>query len=122
MMAGMAAIQHVSLEVDPALVEEEIHFWELLGFGRIEPPAGIGESSVWMGAGEQAIHLLAVGVPVVPAKGHIALVEPELDRVSRALSEAGIPVEQAAPHWGAERLKVTSPVGHLVELMAAPPG
>ena len=118
----MPSIQHVSLEVDPALVSAEVAFWELLGFEQVEPPGGLGESSVWMGAGDQAVHLLPIGTPVVPAKGHVALVEPELDRVSRALSEAGFPVEEAAPHWGAERLKATSPAGHLVELMAAPPG
>ena len=117
----MPSIQHVSLEVDPALLEEEVRFWELLGFSRVEPPEGIGESSVWMGAGEQAIHLLAVGAPVVPAKGHVALVDPELGRTAEALGDAGHPVQEAAPHWGAERVKATSPAGHLVELMAAPP-
>ena len=121
MMAGMPSIQHVSLEVEPGLVEDETLFWELLGFSRVEPPRGIDGSSVWMGAGEQAIHLLAVEAPVVPAKGHVALVEPELERVARALSEAGVPVAEAAPHWGSKRLKATSPTGHLVELMAAPP-
>ena len=118
----MPRIQHVSLEVDPGLVAGEVAFWELLGFERIEPPEGIGESSVWLGAGDQAVHLLAVGDPAVPATGHIALVEPELDGVAQALTAAGFPVEEAAPHWGAERLKATSPAGHLVELMAAPPG
>ena len=118
----MPSIQHVSLEVDPALVSAEVAFWELLGFEQVEPPGGLGESSVWLGAGEQAVHLLAVEGPAVPTTSHVALVEPELDRVARALSEAGIQVEEAAPHWGAERLKATSPAGHLVELMAAPPG
>ena len=118
----MARIQHVSLEVDPGLVAGETAFWELLGLERIEPPEGIGESSVWLGAGDGAVHLLAVDGAVVPGTGHIALVEPELGRVARALTEAGFAVETATPHWGAERLKATSPAGHLVELMAAPPG
>ena len=118
----MPSIQHVSLEVDPGLVSAEAAFWELLGFERIEPPEGMGESSVWLGAGGQAVHLLAVEDPTVPKTGHVALVEPDLDRAARALSAAGFQVEQAAPHWGAERLKTTSPAGHLVELMAAPPG
>ena len=117
----MPSIQHVSLEVDPDLVAGEVGFWELLGFERIEPPEGIGDSSVWLGAGDQAVHLLAVEGPAVPEMGHLALVEPDLERVAEALSAAGFPVEAAAPHWGAERLKTASPTGHLVELMAAPP-
>ena len=118
----MPSIQHVSLEVDPSQIEEEARFWELLGFEPIEPPEGIGNSSVWMGAGKQAVHLLAVDDPVVPKTGHVALLEPALGGIARALGEAGYRFEKATPHWGAERLKVTSPAGHLVELMAAPPG
>ena len=118
----MASIQHVSLEVDPGLIATEIAFWELLGFERTEPPEGIGESAVWMGAGEQAIHLLAVEGAVVPVNGHVALVEPDLRLVREALGQGGFEVVEREPHWGAERLKTTSPAGHLVELMAAPPG
>lgn len=117
----MPRIQHVSLEVDPSLIAEEVAFWELLGLDRIEPPEAIGKSSVWLGAGDGAVHLLAVENPVVPVKGHLALVEPELEGVARALTGAGFAVETAAAYWGAERLKATSPAGHLVELMAAPP-
>ncbi len=63
----MPAIQHVSLEVEPGLVDEEVRFWEVLGFERIERPEGIGGSSFWLGAGDQAIHLLAVESPKVRA-------------------------------------------------------
>jgi catechol 2,3-dioxygenase-like lactoylglutathione lyase family enzyme len=117
----MPRIHHVSLEVEPGLVEDEARFWELLGFSRIEPPRGIDSSSVWLEAGEGQVHLLPTDSPQLPGSGHIALVDPDLSRTAGALGDAGHPVEQAAAHWGAERVKVSSPAGHLVELMAAPP-
>jgi catechol 2,3-dioxygenase-like lactoylglutathione lyase family enzyme len=122
MITTVPSIQHVSLEVEPGLVDDEVRFWELLGFEPIEPPEGIGGSSFWMGAGDQAIHLLAVEAPRVPGEGHVALLEPDLEPVLAALAGAGFRVEEAAPHWGAERFKATSPSGHLVEVMAARPG
>jgi catechol 2,3-dioxygenase-like lactoylglutathione lyase family enzyme len=122
MISAMPAIQHVSLEVEQGLVDEEVRFWEVLGFERIERPEGIGGSSFWLGAGDQAIHLLAVESPKVPGEGHVALLEPDLGPVAEALAGDGFRVEEAAPHWGAERFKATSPSGHLVEVMAARPG
>jgi len=122
MITTVPSIQHVSLEVEPGLVSDEAAFWELLGFERIESPQGVGGSAVWLATGEQAVHLLAVEAPVVPVRGHVALVEPDIAPVARALSEAGFGIQPATPHWGAERLKTTSPAGHLVELMTRPPG
>jgi hypothetical protein len=122
MIPAMPAIQHVSLEVEPGLVDDEVRFWGVLGFERIEPPEGIGGSSVWMGAGDQAIHLLAIETPTVPGQGHVALLEPDLEPIAEVLAGAGFRVEEAAPHWGAKRFKATSPSGHQVEVMAARPG
>ena len=117
----MPWIHHVSLEIGPGLIEDEARFWELLGFSRVEPPEGIDRSSVWMEAGEGQVHLLPTESPQLPESGHIALVDPGLGQTVEALGDAGHLVERAATHWGAERVKVTSPAGHLVELMAAPP-
>ncbi|MFM9077453.1 MAG: hypothetical protein ACKORM_04395 [Solirubrobacterales bacterium] len=116
-------IHHASLEVTAEGQAGEVRFWEALGFRQVEPPEGLASGgTVWLERDGFQVHLVVVEQPVVPPTGHRALVEPELDRVARALSEAGVPVEEATPHWGAERVKVSSPAGHMVVLMAGPPG
>jgi catechol 2,3-dioxygenase-like lactoylglutathione lyase family enzyme len=114
-------LQHASLETRPADVEAEVAFWALLGFARVEPPGSLRERSAWVQAGATQIHLLLTDDPLVPRSGHVAIVAADYDATQRALRDAGFPVEDRAPHWGAPRCFTRSPGGHRVEVMAAPP-
>lgn len=115
-------IHHASLEVSADDQPGEVRFWEALGFHQVEPPEGLaGGGTVWLERAGFQVHLVAVEQPVIPSTGHLALVEPELERLSDALAEAGFECSPATPHWGEARVKARSPAGHLVELMTGPP-
>ena len=117
----MPRIQHASLEVDESAIAEEVSFWAILGFLAVDPPEGVGRSTVWLTAGDQQIHLLPTTDPTVPESGHVALVADDFEAAVGALGEAGFGVVPGAEYWGSPRAKATSPSGHLVELMEAPP-
>ena len=117
----VSGIHHLSLEVEPDLIAEETAFWGAIGFIRVEPPGGIGDRSVWMEAAGHQIHLLPVADPTVPSSGHVALVAADFEASVGALAEAGFEVVPGTEYWGSPRVKTTSPSGHLVELMEAPP-
>ena len=114
-------VQHVTLELRRADVDACVEFYELLGFRRVEPPPSLADRATWMQAGATQIHLMWVEQPVVPARGHVAVVAPEYEDVVRTLRTAGFEVEPRAEHWGVPRSYVRDPAGHLVEVMAAPP-
>jgi catechol 2,3-dioxygenase-like lactoylglutathione lyase family enzyme len=115
-------LQHVSLETRPADVEAEVAFWALLGFAHVEAPPGLREIATWLQAGATQIHLLYADEPVVPPQGHAAVVAGDFEATAAALTAAGFAVQPRAQHWGVPRAYVRSPGGHLVEVMAAPPG
>ena len=114
-------VQHVTLELRRSDADACAGFYELLGFERVEPPPSLARRATWMQSGATQIHLMWVDEPVVPPRGHVAVVAPDYHAVVRALRAAGFEVEPRAEHWGAERSYVRDPAGHLVELMAAPP-
>lgn len=114
-------VQHVTLELRRSDVDACVGFYELLGFDRVEPPPSLADRAAWMQAGATQIHLMWVDDPVVPPRGHVAVVAPAYDAVVGALRSAGFEVEPRAEHWGAARSYVRDPAGHLVEVMAAPP-
>lgn len=121
-------IDHVSFNVTPADAQACAGFYELLGFERIEPPAGLGERSVWLQRGQTAIHLMfrdrdGADVPEsAPAGGgHVALVVPAYAATVGALQAAGVEVEPRSEYWGAARAYLRDPAGNRVEIMAAPP-
>ena len=118
---AVSRIQHVSLEVDESVIAEEVSFWEILGFTAVDPPGGIDRSAVWLAAGDQQLHLLPTSDPTVPSSGHLALVAGDYETAVRALGESGFEVVPGAEYWGSPRAKTTSPSGHLLELMEAPP-
>jgi catechol 2,3-dioxygenase-like lactoylglutathione lyase family enzyme len=115
-------LQHVTLEVVPGEVERSLELWRLLGFERVEPPAALAETFVWVERGGTQIHLERNPSPVVPPHGHAAVVVADFDAVVERLRTAGFEVTPGSAHWGAPRAKVLAPGGHIVELMAAPPG
>lgn len=114
--------------VTPADAQACAGFYELLGFEPVEPPAGLGERSIWLKSGSTAIHLVfrdRDGADVAesgPAgAGHVALVLPNYPAAVGALLAAGVEFEPRSEYWGAARAYVRDPAGNHVELMAAPP-
>jgi catechol 2,3-dioxygenase-like lactoylglutathione lyase family enzyme len=114
-------LQHVTLEVEPENVERSVELWELLGFRRVEAPAALAETFVWIEREGTQIHLERNDSPTVPPHGHAAVVVADFDRAVERLRGAGFEVRPGREHWGAPRAKAVAPGGHLVELMAAPP-
>ena len=115
-------IQHVTLELRREDADAEQRFWELLGFAAVVPPPGLGGSrSRWLERDATQVHLAYESDPVIPPRGHVAVVAPDYDAVIAALRQAGHAVDPRAEHWGAARAYARSPAGHIVEVMAAPP-
>lgn len=122
-------IEHVSYTVSRADAEACAGFYKLLGFIDVEPPAGLGDRSIWLTRNGTSLHLMfrdREGVDIErspePGAGHIALVVDQYDAVIAALSAAGTDVEPRSEHWGSPRSYVRDPAGNTVELMAfAPP-
>ena len=114
-------LQHVTVEVPRERVDECAAFWSLLGFDRVEPPPTLRERAVWVQRGGTQVHLMYVDDPVVPPRAHAAVVVDDYERAFEALRAAGHDPEPRPEHWGAPRCFVHDPVGHRVEVMAAPP-
>ena len=114
-------LQHVTLEVAPEDIGPSVEFWELLGFRRVEAPAALAETFVWVEREGTQVHLERNPSPVVPPRGHAAVVVADFERAVERLREAGFEVTPGREHWGAPRAKAIAPGGHTVELMAAPP-
>lgn len=111
----------MTVEVEPSQIERSVEFWGLLGFGRVEPPAALAGTFVWMEREGTQIHLERNPSPVVPPCGHAAVVVENFDATVGRLRDAGFEVTPGREHWGAPRAKAVAPGGHVVELMAAPP-
>lgn len=114
-------LQHVTLEVRREREAELVEFYELLGFGRVEPPPSLADRAAWMQAGEVQVHLMWVEEPVTLPAGHIAVVVADYEPTLDALRAAGHEVEPRREHWGSPRAYVHDPAGNLVELMAFAP-
>lgn len=115
-------LQHVTLEVAPEDIERSLELWALLGFAQVEPPPALAQTFVWVEREGTQIHLERNKSPTVPPHGHAAVVVDDFERTVERLREAGFEVTLGREHWGAARAKAAAPGGHLVELMAAPPG
>lgn len=114
-------LQHVTLEVAPGEVERSVEFWALLGFRQVEPPPALAGAFTWLEREGTQIHLERNESPIVPPRGHAAVVVADFEPTVEALRRRGFEVVAGREHWGAARAKATAPGGHLVELMAAPP-
>jgi catechol 2,3-dioxygenase-like lactoylglutathione lyase family enzyme len=114
-------IHHVALEVSPGTVPEEVAFWTAAGFAEVPVPEALGDGYTWLESGGTQIHLMHTAGPVVPERGHVAVVAPDFDDAVERLRAIGVAVRPGRELWGRKRAKATSPQGHTVELMAAPP-
>ena len=114
-------LHHAGIELRPIDVDRAVEFFELLGFTRVEPPPALANEFTWLEHGGTQIHLMHEEHPTVPARGHLALVVPDLDTTLERLREHGFETRPGREHWGAPRAHTIAPGGHRVELMAAPP-
>lgn len=114
-------IQHVALEIRAGELERSLEFWAIVGFRQVPAPDPVAGYVSWVERAGTQIHLFQVDEPVVPARGHVAVVAPELEATLARLREAGFEVRPKRELWGARRALATAPGGHGVELMAAPP-
>lgn len=114
--------QHVGLEVARTAAGEEVAFWALLGFAEMVLADDLAGRARWVERDGFQVHLLFSDAPVVPAVGHVAIVVADYDAVVARLRAAGHEAAPRTQYWGVPRTHVRSPAGHLVELMAAPPG
>ncbi len=113
-------IHHVALETPRAGADAEVAFWALLGFREVAPPPALRERARWVERAGTQVHVMFADGP--RAAGHVAVVAPGEHGVTLdALRAAGHLPEPRTSHWGAARLYVRTPAGHLVEVMAAPP-
>jgi catechol 2,3-dioxygenase-like lactoylglutathione lyase family enzyme len=115
-------LHHVGIEVAPADVDRAVELFELLGFARVEVPVSLGGGFTWLERGGTQIHLMHESAPVVPPRGHLAVVVPDFEATLASLREHGFEAERRREHWGVPRAVAVAPGGHRVELMAAPPG
>lgn len=115
-------LHHAALEVRPADMAAEGEFWLAAGFERVAAPRSLGEGYDWYEREGTQIHLMETAEPSMPpARGHVAVVAPELDETVARLRAHGFEVTEGRPHWGARRVKSVTPAGHSVELMEFPP-
>lgn len=116
-----AVLHHVSLEVHPDAVEAEVACWRLLGFEPVDSPEALGGYVTWLERAGTQIHLIHSEQPTVPRLGHPAVAVADFEATFAALERAGHDPERHRELWGQPRAFVTTPGGHRVELMAAPP-
>ena len=117
----MSLINHVAVEMPRSQTEETVAFYELLGFERVSPPESLLDIAAWVRSGDQTIHFLFVEDPVVPPRGHIAIVCADYEETVARLEAAGHPYRRHEVHWGSPRGYATDPVGHTIEIMEFPP-
>jgi len=114
-------IQHVARPITAAEVEPCLDFYRLLGFVEVPVPDGIAGRAVWLERAGTQVHLLFVDDPQ-PELGHIAVLVDNYEATVQSLRDAGHAVQARREHWGSPRAYVHDPAGHLVEMMAFPPG
>lgn len=115
-------LHHVALEVRPDQMAAEGEFWLAAGFQRVAAPEALGGGFDWYEREGTQIHLMETTEPALPpTRGHVAVVSDDMDTTVSRLESAGFEVKEGRRLWGERRIKSTTPAGHVVEIMAAPP-
>lgn len=114
-------LHHATLEISRSDLERAIEFFTLAGFAEVPEPEPLRGVARWLEREGTQIHLLISEEPVVPPRGHVALVAPDFEATLERLRAAGFEVEHKRELWGQPRAGALAPGGHRVELMAAPP-
>ncbi len=102
-------------------VAGESAFWTAIGFREVAVPEALGDGYSWFEREGTQVHLIHRTEPAVPAEGHVAVVISDFEASVSRLRSLGFEVREGRELWGEPRAKATSPGGHTVELMAAPP-
>src|ERR1700712_3430924 len=110
-------LQHVTIGVGADEVDACVAFYRLLGFERVDPPPTLAGRATWVERAGTQVHLMPVEDPVVPPKGHHAVLVDDYDGTIAALRERGFDPDPRQEHWGAARSFVRNPAGHRVEVM-----
>jgi catechol 2,3-dioxygenase-like lactoylglutathione lyase family enzyme len=123
-------MNHVTLEVAEDRMDEEIRFWELLGYREEEPYSDkYGARWIYRAAGihrdRSQLHLFPRPDPIVPIYGHVAILLGSVGSIGRLLTRLSIlGGDQADPdwtegtrYWGTRRGMLRTPTGHRVELI-----
>jgi catechol 2,3-dioxygenase-like lactoylglutathione lyase family enzyme len=114
-------IHHATLETRREDVEDAVAFWALLGFERVEAPGRLATIAAWVQRAGTQVHLLFHDDPVVPSRGHTAVIAEDYDAAVARLERAGFECRPSTQDWGSPRCVVIAPGGHRVEVMAFPP-
>jgi len=114
-------LHHVSIEIESAEMECAAEFWVLLGFAVVEPPGPLLGASVWLEREGTQVHLIDSKEPIVPRRGHLAVIPPDFGLAVAQLREHGFEVTDKRELWGSPRALAIAPGGHRVELLATPP-
>jgi catechol 2,3-dioxygenase-like lactoylglutathione lyase family enzyme len=115
-------IHHAALESADADRDALVAFFALLGFEEVPAPPTLQGSTRWVQRDGTHVHLLFADEPVVPPKGHVAVIAPDYDEALERLRSAGFEPDPRREHWGSPRCFVRAPGGHRVEVMAFSPG
>lgn len=114
-------LHHVGIELRPADVARAVEFFSLLGFEEVAPPPALNEGFTWLEHDGTQVHLMHEEHPVVPERGHLAVVAPDFEAALARLHEHGFETRPGREHWGVPRAHAVAPGGQRVELMAVPP-
>jgi hypothetical protein len=114
-------LHHVTLEILPADLGRAAEFWALLGFAEVDPPEDLADAYTWFEREGTQVHLLRTDAPIVPDRGHAAVVVPDFERSVERLRDSGFEVTPKRERWGSRRVDAIAPGGHRVELMERPP-
>jgi catechol 2,3-dioxygenase-like lactoylglutathione lyase family enzyme len=93
----------------------------MLGFAEVPAPEAVGDGYAWVEREGTQIHLVVTDDPVIPVRGHVAVVCPDFEATLEALRGDGFEPHEGRELWGERRAKVRTPAGHTVEITAAPP-
>ena len=110
-------LQHVSIGVPPARLEECVAFYrDVLGMEPI--PNLAGTARLRFGDGD---HLHLLDDDPNPTGAHFALQVDDLPATLQRVRADGAPLERGSDLWGAERWFVRDPAGNRVEVFETPP-
>ncbi len=114
-------IQHVTREVAPVQLDRCVQFYGILGFRTVPVPSGIAGRALWLERAGTQVHLMTREDAQVQS-GHVGIVVERYGQTIDRLRREGHEIEPRTAHWGSPRAYVRDPAGHLVEMMAFPPG
>lgn len=116
----LTGIHHCSLAVTD--MKRALAFYiHVLGLQEIAIPVTFPAAGLhvrWLQIGSQHIHLIPVDACEAPSPRHVALHVADVEAARRELAQHGIPIWEAPPIPGAERVFVADPDGNAIELIA----